>query len=391
MLLPCQKHLFALQPDVHYLNGAAYAPALKRSVEKGLAALRLKSETPFAIRPQDHFEPGDRIRDLFSQLIGAGDPERIALLPAVSYGMAVVACNLPRWPGLAGKKHILLLGEEFPNNVYAFERVCAEQGLAVKTVAKPEGEDNRGARWNAALLEAITPDTAMVVASQVHWIYGTVFDLEALGQRCREVGAMLVLDATQSVGARPFNVQAVQPDALICAAYKWLLGPYGTAVAYFGSFFDEGIPLEEGWMNRADSEQFAQLTRYERAYRPKAQRYNAGEYSQFGQLPILEAALEQLVEWGPGQLQAYCHHLCVPFLPQWEALGCRMEVPEYRAAHLFRLELPGMEDYEALVRRLAERRIFVSLRGGALRVAPNVYNTAEDLTALTEALGTRMK
>ncbi len=387
MQLSCQKQHFALAPGVHYLNGAAYSPALQNSVEKGLQALRLKSETPFAIRPQDHFETGDRVRNLFAQLIGASDPERIALIPAVSYGMAVVARNLPRWPGLHAKKEIVLIGEEFPNNVYAFERMCAAQNLTTKTVAKPETPDQRGAHWNQALLDAIGPETAMVVASQVHWIYGTVFDLEALGRRCREVGAMLVVDATQSVGAMPFDLPAIQPDAVICAAYKWLLGPYGTAVAYFGPFFDEGIPLEEGWMNRAESEQFARLTRYERAYRPKAQRYNVGEYSQFGQLPMLEVAMEQLLAWRPENVQAYCRELCASFLPQWEALGCRIESPQFRAAHLFRMELPGQDDYEALVNQLASRRIFVSLRAGALRVSPNVYNDAGDLAALTEVLG----
>ncbi|MEZ4939962.1 MAG: aminotransferase class V-fold PLP-dependent enzyme [Saprospiraceae bacterium] len=386
MPLTCQKHRFALDPNVHYLNGAAYSPGLQASVEKGLAGLRLKSETPYAIRPQDHFETGNRVRSLFSQLINAGDADRIALIPAVSYGMAVVAQNLHRWPGFQAKKHIVLIGEEFPNNVYAFERVCQAHGLAVKTVDRPKAPENRGARWNEMLLEAVTDQTALVVASRVHWIYGTLFDLEALGRRCREQGAMLVIDATQSVGVLPFDLQAIQADAVICAAYKWLLGPYGTGMACFGAFFDNGVPIEEGWMNRVGSDQFGQLTRYERAYRPKAQRYNAGEFSQFSQLPMLEAALEQLLEWDPQRLQAYCQELSSRFVPQWEALGCQLEATAHRAGHLFGLQLPGAVDYDALVQRLAEHRCYVSLRGGALRVSPNVYNDAADLAILTEVL-----
>lgn len=386
MLLACQKHLFALDPNVHYLNGAAYSPGLQASVEKGLAGLRLKSETPYAIRPQDHFDTGERVRSLFSKLIDAADPDRIALIPAVSYGMGIVAQNLHRWPGLAKKKHIVLIGEEFPNNVYAFERTCQAHGLAVKTVDRPQAAENRGARWNEMLLESVTDQTALVVASRVHWIYGTVFDLEALGRRCREQGAMLVVDATQSAGVMPFDQQAVQADAVICAAYKWLLGPYGTGLGYFGPFFDDGVPIEESWMNRADSDQFSQLTRYQRAYRPKAQRYNAGEFSQFSQLPMLGAALEQLLAWEPLQLQAYCQELSSRFAPQWEALGCQLEATAYRAGHLFGLQLPDGADYNALVQRLAEHRCYVSLRGGALRVSPNVYNDAADLAVLTEVL-----
>lgn len=153
MALSCQKHLFSLAPGVHYLNGAAYSPILQAAVEKGIEGLRFKAETPFLISPRYHFDTADRVRQLFSDLIGAGDPERIALIPAVSYGMAAVAQNLHRLPGLPAKKRIVLIGEEFPNNVYAFERTSTALGLAVFTVEKPESTQRRGAIWNERLME----------------------------------------------------------------------------------------------------------------------------------------------------------------------------------------------------------------------------------------------
>lgn len=386
MALSCQKHLFSLDPGVHYLNGAAYSPGLRLATEKAFEGLRLKAETPYLITPRRHFETANRIRQLFSDLIGAGDPDRVALIPAVSYGMAVVAQNLHRLPGIAEKQRIVLIGEEFPNNIYAFERAGAALGLAAYMVEKPAAFENRGAAWNERLLEAITPGTALVVASAVHWIYGTLFDLEAVGRRCREVGALLVVDASQSVGVMPFDMQAVQPDALICAGYKWLLGPYGVSVAYFGTFFDEGVPIEESWLNRVESDQFARLTRYERAYRPKAQRYNAGEFSQFAQLPVLEESLRQLIAWGTAEMQAYCRQLYAGAISEWEALGCRLEESSQRAAHLFGISLPENTDTAKLIGLLAERQVFVSLRGGAVRVSPNVYNDAKDIAAFSRAL-----
>lgn len=387
MALPGQKHRFSIEPGARYLNGAAYSPTLRAAVEQGMEGLRLKAETPFAITPQHHFDAADRIRDLFSNLTGAGDPERIALISGVSYGMAVVAQNLHRLPALSQKKHIILLGEEFPNNVYAFERVCAAQGWSIKTIEKPDTATDRGARWNKNLLKAIDAETAMVVAPAVHWIYGTRFDLEAVGRRCREAGALLVIDGTQSVGILPFDLQAIRPDALFCASYKWLLGPYGIALAYFGPFFDEGVPVEEGWMNRMESDQFPRLTRYVRTYRPKAQRYNAGEYSQFIQLPMLEVSLRQLLEWGIPDMQAYCRQLSEPAIDQWQALGCGLEESAHRASHLLGLTLPEGADSARLIQLLTERRVYVSLRGGAVRVSINVYNETADLEALTDVLG----
>ena len=91
----------------------------------------------------------------------------------------------------------------------------------------------------------------------------------ALRQRTHEVGAQLVIDGTQSVGALPINVQELQPDALICAGYKWLMGPYSIALAYYGPYFDQGEPLEEGWINRYGSEDFTNLVQYQDRYQPR--------------------------------------------------------------------------------------------------------------------------
>ncbi|NBC06158.1 MAG: aminotransferase class V-fold PLP-dependent enzyme, partial [Bacteroidetes bacterium] len=86
--------------------------------------------------------------------------------------------------------------------------------------------------WNEAILDAIDERTALVSLAHVHWADGTLFDLPAIRQRATEAGALLVIDGTQSVGALPFDIQEIQPDALICAAYKWLMGPYTTGLAY---------------------------------------------------------------------------------------------------------------------------------------------------------------
>ena len=71
---------------------------------------------------------------------------------------------------------------------------------------------------------------------------------------------------------------------------------------------------------------------------------------------------------------------------EMQALGCRLEEPSQRAAHLFGLSLPEKADTGKLLGLLAERQVFVSLRGGAVRVSPNVYNDTTDVEAFTGAL-----
>ena len=130
----------------------------------------------------------------------------------------------------------------------------------------------------------------MVALPHVHWTDGVRLDLEAIGRRAREVGAALVVDGTQSVGAMPFNVTSIQPDAVICAAYKWLTGPYSIGLAYYGQRYDDGVPSEETWIGRLGSEDFRRLVDYEDAYRPGAARYDVGECSNFVLIPMLIAA-----------------------------------------------------------------------------------------------------
>lgn len=390
MALTNQKHLFSIDEGITYLNGAAYSPTLKSSVERGIEGINLKATTPFKISGQDHFTLPEKVQQLFSKLVNIPDYQRVAIISAASYGMAIVANNIHRLPNLSQKKHIIQIQDEFPNNVYAFDRVCQTHNLTYKTIAKPDVLEYRGKLWNEHVLEGITTETAMVIMPHIHWIYGVKFDLETISKRCKEVGALLIIDGTQSVGALDFDVEKIQPDALICAGYKWLLGPYSIGLAYLGEFFDEGVPVEESWMHRAESDNFAKLIRYERAYRPKAQRYNMGEHSNFILIPMLEDSLTQLVNWGVDNIQNYTKTITQQPIKALQELGCWLENEAYRANHLLGISLPQSIDNQAFTDKLSAKKIIVSNRGVAIRVSQNVYNTEADLWALVEVLKTSL-
>ncbi len=141
--------------------------------------------------------------------------------------------------------------------------------------------------------------------ASVHWMNGTKFDLERIGSKCREVGAKLIIDGSQSVGALPIDVQKFKIDALICAAYKWLMGPYSVALSYIHEDFNEGIPLEESWMTRPNSDRFDRLTNYVEGYKPGAARFDVGQTSNFISGPMLNESLGQLLSWGVQEIQEY--------------------------------------------------------------------------------------
>jgi selenocysteine lyase/cysteine desulfurase len=378
--LECQREEFSLPPDRHYLNCAYMGPLPRAVQEAGRRAVGRKAD-PTGIEPADFFEESDRARGLFASLIGAADASRVALIPAVSYGMATIERNLTLPRGAA----VVVAAEQFPSNVYAWRRLCRRTGARM-VVVEPPPAGQRGAAWNEAVLDAIGPDTGLIALPQVHWTDGTRFDLERIGRRARDVGAAFVIDGTQSIGAHPFDVDRIAADAVVCAGYKWLLGPYGASYAWYGPRFDDGEPLEETWIGREGSEDFRGLVRYRDAYQPGAARYDVGERSNFILLPMAIAGMERVIAWGAESIQAYCARLLEPVIAEARELGFDIEDAAWRGAHLFGLRLPAALPPDDLQRALREHRVYVSLRGSAVRVSPYIYNDAADADALLAAL-----
>lgn len=381
--LGCQRALFSIPRDIHYFNCAYLAPLPKEAEAAGIEAIRQR-RAPTGFPAERFFEESDRLKELFGRLIGGAGPGRVAIQPSVSYGIAAAAANVQAEPG----QNLLLLEEQFPSNVYAWRRLAGERGLEVRVVARPRSQGARsvGVRWTERVLETIDARTAVVALPQVHWTDGMALDLEPIGLRAREVGAAFVVDASQSVGAHPFDLGRIRPNAVVCAGYKWLMGPYSLCLAWYGPRFDDGVPLEETWIAREGSEDFAGLVRYRDGYREGAARYDVGERSSFIHVPMLTASLRLILGWGPERIQAYCRELLAETLTAAAERGARLSTLDGGAAHIVGVRIPEGTDAGRLQRALEERNVHASLRGDALRLSPNVYDDPVDAEAMREAL-----
>jgi selenocysteine lyase/cysteine desulfurase len=255
----------------------------------------------------------------------------------------------------------------------------------LEIITPPVENLNRASLWNEKILDAIDTNTAAVAISHAHWADGTKFDLEEIRNRTRDVGSLLIIDGTQSVGAMPFDIERIQPDALICAGYKWLLGPYGLGLAYFAETFDDGIPIEENWINRLNSENFAGLVDYEEEYQPGALRYGMGEQSQFVLAPMLLEALRQINAWNPERIQEYCATIISEPIGKLRNHGYWIEDENFRSSHLFGIRHETIP-IESVKKQLSSANIFVSYRGTAVRVSPFVHNTKEQVEFLVDEL-----
>jgi selenocysteine lyase/cysteine desulfurase len=374
MPLPSQRHLFEIPDSVTYLNCAYMSPQLRSVRAAGEEALGRKAQ-PWRVRPEDFFTGSEELRGLFARLVGA-DADDIALVPAVSYGMAVAAANVRVREG----QRLVVLAEEFPSNIYPWRELARRTRSELVTVPRPEDGD-----WTRALLAAVDGRCALVAAPNCHWTDGAWVDLVRVGMRAREVGAALVVDGTQSVGALPLDVEQVRPDFLVTAGYKWLMGPYSQGYLYVAPRYREGTPLEHSWLLRQGSEDFARLVDYRDAYAAGARRFDVGERSNFQLVPMAAAALRQLLAWNVADIEDTLRGLTRQVAEGARALGLEVTPEPYRARHLIGLRRRGGYP-PAVAAGLASQDIHVSVRGDNLRVSPHLYNSREDVDRLLSAL-----
>lgn len=379
-MLKCQKEIFTLGEEYTYLNCAYMSPMLKSVEEEGIKGIQGK-RMPVNVTPDDFFKPTEHVRSLFAKLINSPHSDRIVIIPSVSYGISSVTKNI----ALEAGQKVIVLGEQFPSNYYPWKRLCDQHGGELQVISRPNSA-TAGQDWNSAILDTIDQNTVAIAMSHVHWADGTRFDLKAIRKKTQEVGALLIIDGTQSVGALPFDVSEIQPDALICAGYKWLLGPYSIGLAYFGEAFLKGVPLEENWINRFESQDFAGLVNYNDHYQPGALRYEVGEHSNFVLLPMLKRALEQIDDWGIANIQQYCDSLFSEASPVLLDAGFTIENSDYRGAHLFGIRNANEDKMKNVKEALQKEKISVSVRGDAIRVSPHVYNDAQDIDKLVTTL-----
>ena len=376
-----QRQLFSIPDHISYLNTAYISPSFKAVEQAGIAAVLRKSQ-PFDIASSEFFEPVTEVKTLFAQLIDVDDFNRIATIPSVSYGIANVAKNIR----LKKNDEILVLEEQFPSNVYEWQILAETYGAKLITIKVPKASKDWVKQWNEDILNAINDRTAVVAMAHVQWSNGVLFDLKAIREKSKAHHALLIIDGSQSVGALPFSVKEFQPDALICAGYKWLFGPYASGYAYFGPYFDNGIPIENNWCNRLNSENFAGLTSYEPQYKPLANRYAMGESGSFIAISMQREALKQILEWTPEAIQSYCKTISSDAVKALKALGCHVEADDKRAHHMFGIKLPKELDVNHFKLLLKQHHIYISFRGNYIRISCHLFNTKDDFNRLVKCM-----
>lgn len=380
-LIDCQRHLFDVPDDIHYLNCAYISPLLRTAKTAAVAGLDRESH-PWTITAADFFSPLETIRELFAQLIGA-TADDIAIVPSASYGIATAAANMPLKRG----QTILTLQDQYPSNVYVWRELANRTGATHRVIERPADND-----WTTTILTAVDGNTALAALPNNHWMDGGLVDLPAVREKLHAVGASLVVDASQSLGAMPLDVTRVRPDFLVTAGYKWMLCPYGFSFLYVAPHRHDGKPLEHNPHNRLAGEDFPRLAELKEEFARGARRFDAGERAHFTLAPAATATLKQLLEWGVEDIYATLSAVNQRVAEYAQRFDLVTLLPALRAGHFVGLRFPPSRfpagPPTALQDALRDANVVVSLRGSSLRVTPHLYNDDADIAALFDCLDT---
>lgn len=350
---------FELPEDVVWLNGAQMSPLHKRARAAAEQAILRKTQ-PWRGRPASYFPELETARARFGALAGVA-PDCVAMVPSCSYAMATAAQNLAVSPG----GRIVTQAGQFPSNSLIWRRKADEAGATFTAVGRDP--DTEGAD---ALVAAIDARTEIVACDPLFWSDGARLDIQRVARRTREVGAALVLDLTQTLGAAPLDLSAVDPDFAACPTYKWLLGPYGQGFLYVAERHHQGRPLEE-----SDG---ARERGVGGGYLPGARRFDMGEKAHFHLTPVTIAGLELVLEAGVAAIGDGVRPIAARLADGLAARGWRTPPDHLRSCHILGARPPLGVDPQRVANALEAAGVYVSARDGGLRLSPHLWISPAD-------------
>ena len=371
---PLAADEFALRDDLVYLNHATISPWPRRTAE---AVQRFAAEN--AAEGGRHYarwtSVEESLREQLRYLINAPHTDDIALLKNTSEGLSVVAYGLA-W---AAGDNVVIGDEEFPSNRIVWESL-RPQGVEVRE-ARLDCEDPE-----AALLRHMDARTRLLSVSSVQFASGRRMDLARLGAACRERGVLFCVDAIQSLGALPLDVEAIQADFVVADAQKWLLGPEGLALFYCRAALRERLRLlQYGWHM---VEAIGDFDRREWQPAHSARRFECGSPNNLG-IHALHASLSLLLEVGIDEVARRVLANVGYLMEGLTALpGVELLTPTAAERRAGIVTFRHREiDSDQICQDLSAHGVIGTARSGGVRFSPHFYNTREQLDRALEWVG----
>ncbi len=360
---------FQLDHDLVYLNHAGVAPwpaRTRKAVENFTAENATRGAEHYPVWMQVERE----LRQMLARLINAPSADDISLLKNTSEGLSLVAYGIEWRAG----DNLVIPAQEFPSNRIVWESLARNKGVEVRYVdirtaaEKPE----------QALISRCDGNTRLVSVSSVQYADGFRLDLDKIGAFCSENDILFCVDAIQSIGALPFDVQRCRADFVVADGHKWMLGPEGVALFYTGKEIREQLQLNQyGWHMVAEPGKFDSR---EWDASPTATRFECGSPNMLG-IHALHASLSLLEEIGMEDVSrrvlANTQFLmdAIESIPALDLIS--HSVAERRSGIVTFRPVGG--NPEKMVAQMMKNRVICAARGGGVRFSPHFYTEEQRL------------
>jgi cysteine desulfurase/selenocysteine lyase len=354
-----------------FFNHAAVAPLTARAAE--VIEQYAKEAREDAYLSGDWYARADHARKLAAQLINAR-PDELAFVKNTSEGLAFVANGLTWKSG----DEIITSAVEYPANIYPWMDVAQRFGARHVMVAERDGrvptED---------VLGAVTPRTRLIALSHVQYASGFRSELAQIGALCRERGILFCVDAIQSMGVLPVDVQGMKIDFLSADGHKWMLAPEGCGVFYCRRELLGQLRPEVGWMNVINA---ADYGNYDFTLRSDAKRFECGSYNIPGILAFgesLRLLLNVGIETISRRVLGLTDSLCEGLRRKGYTIVSSRRPGE--ASGIVAFTHPSRNHAE-IVNALKAKKIIIIQREKRLRASPHFYNSQEQVDQLIDNL-----
>lgn len=354
------------------------AEAARRHIDERVSGRSDKAEHQAAV---------EEARALLAGLIGA-HPDEVALTKNVSEGLNLFAASLP-WE--RGDNVVICPDLEHPNNVFLWYNLRKRLGVEVRAVEPEEGR-----LVPERMAAAMDTRTRVVTAPHISFSPGFISDIDAVSRAARAHGALVLVDAAQSVGALGTDVGELGIDALTVATQKALLSLYGTGFLYVRREVAEGlVPVHVARYGMDLGTEAGETARStgDLPYAPGARRFDLGNYNYLG-AAAARAALQLITSVGVEAIEVHVRGLAARLAGGLVELGLPVAggAPGPHLAHVVAVGTSGGGHHDSaddpamndLYRFLTGQGVRLSIRKGILRFSVGVYNDERDIDRVLE-------
>lgn len=374
MLLNCSKD-FAFEEGVRWLNTASEGP-IPLIAQKALEEAAFWKLSPNRLSIQKFQVVPIQLKQALATLIGA-DVRDIILGNSATYGLHLLANGLP----LRANDDVILMQNDFPTDILPWLSLT-KKGISVRQI-KSQGE----VLTYTEIERALTPTTKVICLPYVHSFSGHTVDIPAISQLCKAKNILLVVNVSQVAGIRPLNISTLGADAIVCAGYKWLLGPYGTGFCWIRPEVRQTLDYPQNyWISLMDEYSINLNEPLTLNDDHSTRRYDMFGTANFFNYYPWTASINYLLDVGIERIAKHNEVLNQSLMNMLDPSRFTIISPLQDISPIVVFSHQDPTRNKAIQAHLAQQKFFVALWKNNLRVSPHLYNNQYQINSFIKAL-----